>query len=375
MEDTRQSAPNMEEIDLLKLAKSVWRKRAFILKAAAVGAVVGVVVAFSIPREYTTTVKMAPEGVKTSAAGGMADLAAMAGINLGGQNQSGDGINLMLYPDIVSSTPFIVEMSQIPVRGKEMPSPVSLYDYVDQELSAPWWSHVVGAPMRLIGWIFSSEDGDAAEALNPYALSREQSLVLNALQHRIAISVDKKTGVITATATMQDPLVAAQAADSMVGKLEAYMSEYRTEKAKRDLAFTQNLFDEARQQYYEAQQRYARAVDANRNIARQSAQVELDRLQNEQQLAFGVYSQLAQQLENAKIKVQEQMPCVTIIEPASVPVNRSNMGKPVILFIFVFLGLMAGTGYVVIKELFFQSAGMPQPLSVTSTATCSVSVQ
>lgn len=258
MEDTRQSAPNMEEIDLLKLAKSVWRKRAFILKAAAVGAVVGVVVAFSIPREYTTTVKMAPEGVKTSAAGGMADLAAMAGINLGGQNQSGDGINLMLYPDIVSSTPFIVEMSQIPVRGKEMPSPVSLYDYVDQELSAPWWSHVVGAPMRLIGWIFSSEDGDAAEALNPYALSREQSLVLNALQHRIAISVDKKTGVITATATMQDPLVAAQAADSMVGKLEAYMSEYRTEKAKRDLAFTQNLFDEARQQYYEAQQRYAR---------------------------------------------------------------------------------------------------------------------
>lgn len=211
--------------------------------------------------------------------------------------------------------------------------------------------------MRLIGWIFSSEDGDAAEALNPYALSREQSLVLNALQHRIAISVDKKTGVITATATMQDPLVAAQAADSMVGKLEAYMSEYRTEKAKRDLAFTQNLFDEARQQYYEAQQRYARAVDANRNIARQSAQVELDPwLQNEQQLAFGVYSQLAQQLENAKIKVQEQMPCVTIIEPASVPVNRSNMGKPVILFIFVFLGLMAGTGYVVIKELFFQSA-------------------
>lgn len=154
MEDTRQSASNMEEIDLLKLAKSVWRKRAFILKVAAAGAVVGLVVAFSIPREYTTTVKMAPEGVKTSAAGGMADLAAMAGINLGGQNQSGDGINLMLYPDIVSSTPFIVEMSQIPVRGKEMPSEISLYDYVDQELSAPWWSHVIGAPMRLIGLDF-----------------------------------------------------------------------------------------------------------------------------------------------------------------------------------------------------------------------------
>ena len=54
MEDTRQSVSNAEEIDLLKLAKSVWRKRAFILKVATAGAVVGLVVAFSIPREYTT---------------------------------------------------------------------------------------------------------------------------------------------------------------------------------------------------------------------------------------------------------------------------------------------------------------------------------
>lgn len=287
----------------------------------------------------------------------MADLAAMAGINLGGQNQSGDGINLMLYPDIVSSTPFIVEMSQIPVRGKEMPSPVSLYDYVDQELSAPWWSHVIGAPMRLIGWIFSSEDDDTAEALNPYALSRRQSLVLNALQHRIAISVDKKTGVITATATMQDPLVAGS--DSRLDGRQAGSVHVRVphRKAKRDLAFTQNMFDEARQfNTTKPSSTMPGPWTLTATLRASRRKSNWTRLQNEQQLAFGVYSQLAQQLENAKIKVQEQMPCVTIIEPASVPVNRSNMGKPTILFIFVFLGLMAGIGYVVIKDLFFQPA-------------------
>ena len=82
--------------------------------------------------------------------------------------------------------------------------------------------------------------------------------------------------------------------------------------------------------------------------------MELDRLQNEQQLAFGVYNQLAQQLETAKIKVQEQTPCVTIIEPATVPVKKSNTSKVIILIAFVFLGACAGIGKILVKDLFLK---------------------
>lgn len=44
---------------------------------------------------------------------------------------------------------------------------------------------------------------------------------------------------------MQDPVVAAAVTDSMVRKLEEYMGDYRTEKAKRDLAFTQESYQSA----------------------------------------------------------------------------------------------------------------------------------
>lgn len=44
-----------------------------------------------------------------------------------------------------------------------------------------------------------------------------------------------------------------------------------------------------------------------------------DRLENEMQLAFNTYSQCAQQLQLAKMKLQERTPVYTTIQPATVP--------------------------------------------------------
>ena len=115
--------------------------------------------------------------------------------------------------------------------------------------------------------------------INPKALTREQAQVLEGLSKRINISVDKKTGVITASSTMQDPVVAAAVTDSMVRKLEEYMGDYRTEKAKRDLAFTQESYQSARESYHETQRRYASYMDATQNVARQSVRAEQERPQ------------------------------------------------------------------------------------------------
>ncbi len=340
-----------EEINLIELAKKLWTQRVFILKVAAIAAIVGLIVAFSIPKEFTTTVKMAPEGINTTKGGEMADLAALAGFDLSGNSNNWEGINLTLYPDVVMSTPFMVELSQIPVKGADMDSTLTLYDYIDTQISSPWWSYIIQFPFRALGWITSLGKEDAEPSgINPYALTKKQSEVLNRIKDRIGISVDKKTGVITASATAQDPIVTATVADSMVNKLQEYIYKYRTEKAIRDLDFTQNMFDEAKQNYHEAQRKWAEAYDANRNIAKQSAQVDLIRLQNEQQLAFSVYNQMAQQLESAKIKVQEQTPCVTIIEPASIPVKKSNASKLVILIGFIFLGGCIAVGKILLPD-------------------------
>ena len=55
-----QSMPD-KEIDLLDLARKLWAGRRRILKWCGIGALVGIIVAFSIPKEYSVTVKLAPE--------------------------------------------------------------------------------------------------------------------------------------------------------------------------------------------------------------------------------------------------------------------------------------------------------------------------
>ncbi len=347
---------NTQEIDLVELVKTIWGQRKMILKWCLWAALAGLIVAFSIPAEYTTVVKMAPENSKNTKTGGMSDLAAMAGINLG--SASGiEGVNTTIYPDIIQTTPFLIEMSRIPVQGMKMDASLPLYNYIKEEISAPWWNYVLKAPMRLLGWtisLFKAKEPQGDGRIDPYRLTWEQSEVIRAIGNRMNVTVDKKSGMITASSTMQDALVSAAVCDSLTSKLQEYVAEYRTQKAKKDLEFTQKMFEDARAGYIEKQQIYAVYMDATQNVVLQSIRAEQERLRNEQLLAYTVYSQVTQQLEAAKIKVQEETPSVTVIEPATVPTRKSNTSKATILIVFVFLGGFIAAGTIVVKHLFLK---------------------
>ena len=74
----------------------------------------------------------------------------------------------------------------------------------------------------------------------------------------------------------------------------------------------------------------------------------MERIEAEYQLAMNVYGELAMQLEQAKIKVKETTPILTIINPITVPVKKSKPQRAMILFAFTFLGIAAGMGGVVV---------------------------
>ena len=52
------------------------------------------------------------------------------------------------------------------------------------------------------------------------------------------------------------------------------------------------------------------------------------------------------QLEQAKIKVKETVPILTIINPVTVPYKKSKPSRAMILIAFTFLGGVAGMGCV-----------------------------
>ena len=331
------------EIDLMDLLRKVIGIRKKIYKVAGIGLIIGIIVAISIPKQYTVEVTLSPE-MGNNKGGGLSGLAASflgSGVSMG---DGTDALNASLSADIVSSTPFLLELSnmKVPVSGSEE---ISLSSYLDEE-SSPWWSYVIGFPGMVIGGVKSLfiEDEDESIFLDKASqgtieLSKKESQKIESLKKKIVASVDKKTSMTSVTATFQDSKVAAVVADSVVKKLQEYIIDYRTSKSKEDCLYLEKLFKERQQEYYVAQKKYADYMDSHDNIILQSVRTEQERLQNDMSLAYQVYSQVASQLQVARAKVQEEKPVFAVVEPAVVPLYPSGTSRKVYVLVFVFLSV------------------------------------
>ena len=331
------------EIDLMDILRRIVGIRKAIYKAAGIGLLIGIVVAISIPKQYTVTVSLSPE-MGSAKEGGLSGLAASFlgnGVTMG---DATDALNASLSADIVSSTPFLMELSamKIPVTRNEV---MTLDTYLDEE-SSPWWSYVIGLSSMAIGGVkslFISEEDEFMSSdkasHGTIELSKKESVKIETLKRKIAASVDKKTAMTTVAVTFQNPKVAAIVADSVVGKLQEYIINYRTSKAKEDCVYLERLFKERQQEYYVAQKKYADYLDSHDNIILQSARAEQERLQNDMSLAYQVYSQVASQLQVARAKVQEEKPVFAVVEPAVVPLDPSGTSKKIYVLAFIFLSV------------------------------------
>lgn len=330
------------EIDLMAILRKVIGIRKKIYKAAGIGLIIGVIVAISIPKQYTVEVSLSPE-MGNNKGGGLSGLAASflgSGVTMG---DGTDALNASLSADIVSSTPFLLELSamDIPVTKNEV---MTLNTYLDEE-SSPWWSYVIGFPGMVIGGLkslFTEEDEITSfdkTGQGAIELSKKDSKKIETMKKMITASVDKKTSMTSISVTFQDPKVAAVVADSVVKKLQEYIIDYRTFKAKEDCIYLEKLFKERQQEYYAAQKKYADYLDSHDNIILQSVRAEQERLQNDMSLAYQVYSQVASQLQVARAKVQEEKPVFAVVEPAVVPLEPSGTSRKVYVLAFIFLSV------------------------------------
>ena len=348
---TQEKRTEEQEIDLLELARKLWRKRKWFYKAVGVAVVAGLIVAFSIPRTYSVTVTLAPEAGK-SGSSGLAGAAAMLGIGNLSAGSEGDALNITLFPDILASNPFALELYNMPVTPEEAEQPLPLNEYMEEQRQ-PWWGYVLGLPGKLIDGVlalFSEEKENGEKNLNPFRLTKKETIKLKGIKDSMEALVDNKTGITTVTVTLQDPVVAASVADSVVRKLQGYVTDYRTRKAIEDCAYWEKLYKERQQEYYDAQQRYAAYMDENKSLYTQKSKMEAERLQNEMSLAYQVYNQMAQQLQLARGKVQEAKPVFAVVEPATVPLKAAAPRKVMILIGFVFLAIVGTAGWVLFGE-------------------------
>ena len=345
-EEKKMQQKEIKEIDLMVLFRKLYSNRKKIYKSIGVGIVAGIVIGFSLPKTYQVNVSISPES-GISGTSGLSGIASMFGLGSSSAGFGEDALTFNMFPEIVKTNPFALEMLQIPIQTQKGDS-IILYDYLNTE-KRPWWSHVMGAPGMLIGGIkslFKEEQKDSIKAIDPFRLTPEQNGRIGMLKSILKVETDKKSNMTKVTVSLQDPLTAAIVADSAVHKLQEYITDYRTRKAKQDYDFQFSLCEQYKKEYLEAQQEYAKFADANRNVILQTVTSEKERLQKNLTLAEQIYSQSMGQLQVLRGKVQEAQPVFAVVEPATVPLAPASPKKLIIIIIFAFLAFVFESAWI-----------------------------
>ena len=337
-------------IDFKKIFQDIKKYKKLYYKVLGITAVFAVIYTLSQPNYYKVTVKLSPELSSRRSTNSLSSMASMFGINLqGAAGNATEALFPTLYPDLMNSVAFHTTLFDIPVHRDKEDSVMTYYDYLAKGQKKTWWSEAIGATTKAIFSLFMKEKKEPAK-VDPFRLTKKQAAIVKSMEKRIVCDVDKKTMMITIEVTDQDPLICATMADSVQQRLQDFITDYRTKKARNDLEFSKKAYQEAKDRYEVARRKYANFSDANQRVFLETVRSEQTKLSQELSIQSQVYTQASAQLQQAELDVQKEPPAFAVLEPATVPVKKAGPSRVKLCIIFLFLAFLGTTGYVLYKE-------------------------
>mgnify|MGYP001793257988 FL=1 len=375
-----------DEIDLLELFQQVWSRRKVVLIAIGTSFMLGLFIAIVSPAEYSAEIVLMPQSSNTSSMGGSSNLlrqlGGFAGVSLDGSSGT---LDKTLYPDITQSTSSYLAIMEEEMHFSTLDTTMSLYYYFTEVDTPPVTEYIkrytlglprilIQLPVRLLSLfdkptpdvqnLASSTSEDTSSQVistpvlgrkdtlyQPITLNGRQLLVISKLKNRITTTIEDN-GMVKVSATMPDPIIAAKTTELSVNYLTRYITAYRIEKVQADLVFIEEQYEEKQERYRQAQQNLAAIQDRNANIVTERGRIELERAETEYNLAFSLYQSVAQQLEQARIKVQEETPAFKVLEPIQVPLRKSEPNEELIIILSLFAGLAIGFAVVIVQIIY-----------------------
>lgn len=312
-----------DQIDIISLFDAIWQRRKVILLWEIVGITIALILCFSIPKEYTTTVKLAGEQRITNNLSNTLN-GSLAGILMGNLD-SQDAYNQDLYSSIIYTIPFCHDLLDIVI---DTINHHTVRDLIKSE-KRPWWS---------LHHLFASTDESNPYPHNaPFSLSKSELELTERLCSRITLAKVERTGMLQLQVTLQDQYASAIVADSVTSRLQEFMSAYRQQKISAQDALNKSQEEQSYKKYNRNLERYYNFLDSNANLTWNRDRIKGDNLRNEYELSKIEYFTNYNKSRMSNLKLERDMPIYYVIAPATVSVKASSPRKLVIISYTVFL--------------------------------------
>lgn len=352
MENNTENGKNIDVIDLRVVFRKIRAKKKLFFIILPTVFVLSCAIILCVPRYYTSSTMLAPEMENTMGGGTLSSIASSFGIDLS-QGQTADAISPLLYPDLMNDNKFVANLFPIKVVSEDGEINTTYYDYLKNHQERTWWATVISGMMKFIMPKDEKKKGKGNGEFDPYYLSKEQNDIAEATRGNVTINIDKKTGVITISVQAQDPLICKTMADSIKSRLQSFITDYRTSKARIDLVYYTKLTQDAKKDYEEARRKYGSYADANTDVVLESYKAKQTDMENDMQLKYNTYTTLNTQLQAAKAKVQERTPAFTVIKGADVPIKPTGPKRMLFVLGMCFLAFVGTSFYIARKDLHF----------------------
>lgn len=345
-----------DSIDIVALLKQLWVARKTMLKITILFLFLGLFVAIFSKKEYTASTTFVPSNQGEGTNGKLGGLASLAGISLGGAN-AGSEISPELYPQIVNSIPFQLELlkTKLTIEGQE--KPISYKEYYTTIYSPGVLGYLKKYTLGLPGVVLSLFRADAEEEETVtqenqiLSLSQEDNDLIKQLAEQISLTVNDKEGFVTITVTLPEARASAQLTIKAQTLLQDYVLKFKTQKSIEELTYIEDRYLEKQQEFTKVKIEFARFQDQNNGINTALGKTKLLQLQSDYDLVFSVYTELAKQLETQRLQVKKDTPLFTVLKPVNVPIEKSAPKRFLILAVYLFLGLVLSIGYVLVRPI------------------------
>lgn len=356
------NAPIEEEegIDIMALVKSLWDGRKTVIICIVAFMLLGLVAALTMKREYTVSTVMVPQLNSKANTSSLSSLASLAGFDLSSMSSSAE-LSPLIYPQIVNSVPFRLEMMHTPLHYSKSDTLISMIDYAEAGYEKPSIFGVIkkytlglpGVIMKAIRGeqpevVLEDDGNDMNGVAKPLVVSVKEFEMLEKFGEVMSLAVDKKEGYITLSVNGSEPIQTAELAMKAQQKLQDEVTRFRIEKSESELEYIQARYDEVKLENDRYQEQLATITDRSQNVATTRARIERDRIQAKYNVASSIYNEMAKQLEQAKMQVKKDTPVFTVIQPVTVPMRPSN-SRAKTLIVWTFLGGILGCGIVLAR--------------------------